>query len=283
MSLPIHTSPIGHKYLGYSGDFTNIATGQEIKDSIKSLLEDFNNVTAYTNSAVIGWRYDGNPINTNPTETSIGDAFFKLVIDNNGYPPASVNSRNDEDSNIEIPLSMTPTVNISDYRRAVAYSNGVDLGVFSFEYPEDNINSSNRHYFVWAGEVKGNPNLVAPQNRCVITNINTTGDYSGSNDGYESVGVYQEDNSDIRIHFSSGPEASHSIDCGENGGKLFLIENNTNKTVGYCDNLFLSLNNHILGEFVEIDGLTDGGSEEGVVVGKWGDSGYIIMRQYDGA
>lgn len=283
MTLPIHTSPTGAKYIGYSGDFTEIASGQEVADSLESLLNDFSGVTVYKDSTLIGWRDDGNSIGTAPTSTSIGDAFFKLLLDNDGYPSASVNARNYDSTNIEITVGNTPTVDLTTHRRAVAYSNGTDLGVFAFEYDEDNQNGTNRHYFIWAGEVKGNGNITSPQTRCVITNVNTEGSYGATNDGYESVGVYQEDNTQVRVHYSSGAKADHSIDCGENAGKLYLIENINDRTVGYCDNLFLSKENHILGEFVEIEGVTDGGSTEGIVVGKWGNSAYIVMRVYDGS
>lgn len=270
MALTIYTDSIGNKYLGYAGDINNIATGIEVRDNLINLITDFTGNTAQFNENRLGWRADGTAV-SNISQTNFGNSHFSQCYTND-YP-FSLNSK--DLGNSDVHLSTLRNINeLGSLDKAVAMSNGIDLGVFGWSL--DSNNDVSNFQVWWTGEVKGNSNITAPQTR--------SGFISRGNPF--SFGVEQADNSTQRIHLDTQAGASHNIDCAEETAKLYLIQDDgaggDGGTVGYCENIFLTKSTgRITGQFVTLNNLGDNGSTHGVVVGQWGDN-EIIMRVYDG-
>lgn len=279
MTATINTDSIGNKYIGYAGDLTDIATGQEIFDNLVSLISSFSNNTAQENNFRIGWRTDGT--STNVGQSNNGNSFFNFTASSNGDGFA-LNSKDAGSNDIHI----SPNVSSSNpfypnLNKGVAYSNGIDVGIFAWSL--DSNGDLLESMFIWVGEVLSNPNISRPQTRSGILMAYQNGAFDRS----DSVGVKQGDSSTQRLHLDTESGASHNIDCGTDTAKLFLIEDDgaggDGGTVGYCENLYISKQVGLtIGGFVTLNDITDGGSTQGIVVGDWGTDAKIIMRVYDG-
>lgn len=279
MTTTINTDGATNKYIGYAGDLTDIASGNEIKNQITNFLNSFPNISADTDF-LTAWRTDETSISGN-NGSSIGNGFFGVKLTVLGTTAFVLNSKDAGTNNSDIAYAGSHD-DFSELNRAVAYSNGVDLGAFAWEF--DNSNQLLRSQFHWAGEVKGNSNISSPQNRCGIFISMSS---PSTIDKIGSSGVKQGDSTTKRIHLDTQAGANHLIDCGTDTGRLYLIEDDgaggDGGAVGYCENLYLSKKAGLtVGGFVTLDGITDGGSEQGIVVGQWGDSAHLIMRVYDG-
>lgn len=280
MALTIHQDSIGNKYIGYAGDVTAVATGQEVNDEIVNFLESFPNVkAAKTINSFLLWRTDGVVPDSDKGSTKSGDSFFGSDFGGGDYF-LSFNAKDAGPSEVQILTSAgpNPSTRLLTKDNCVAYSNGVDLGVFGWDY--DNNNDVAISTFTWVGEVKGNSNIATPQTRSGIVIIN-------GNSTQESISVKQPDSTTKRLHLDTESGASHNIDCAEETGRLFLIEDDGAGAdagiVGYCENLYISKQTGLtIGGFVTVNGITDGGSTHGIVVGDWGTDAKIIMRVYDG-
>lgn len=274
MTLTIYSDSINNKYLGYNGDSSSVATGQEILDNLVPLVESFSGNTATFNESRFGWRTDGTA--TTVALADSGNSFYNFATTTAGN---GLGLQYDDGSVVDHIVSQIDSGNpdFSTLDKGVAYSNGTDVGAFAWSGLGD------ISLFLWAGKVKGNSNLNTSMRRCgIILKYN-----GGVRSNSDSVGVDFDENGQVfrRVHLTSNAAADHTISCGTQGGRLWLLTT-SEKSVGYCENIYLY--NYNAGEelrpgvFVDLNNTFDGGSEQGVVVGRWGDEGSIIMRVYDG-
>ncbi|PNW41177.1 UNVERIFIED_CONTAM: hypothetical protein BEN50_14405 [Euhalothece sp. KZN 001] len=295
MPLTIHQDAIGNKYIGYAGDLTDIASGEDIFLNIENFLQSFSNIktnTLSTNdnnseSSRIAWKTNGISLSGIVDHESFSDSFFSLMINPSQFyfwssgVAFTVNAKDLSSGQYHIKsasnISASNSQKIRTKDKAIAVCNSTDLGLFYWDVGSSDIPENTT--FLWVGEVKGNSNISAPQTR--------SGIFLYDNTTRESIGVKQPDITTKRIHLESEASANHLIDCGTDTGRLYLIEDDgaggDGGTVGYCENLYLSKKAGLtIGGFVTLDGITDGGSEQGIVVGQWGDNAHLIMRVYDG-
>lgn len=299
--MTIYIDSIGNKFVGYDGQYTNTLSGFDIlnpnnSSSIDKLIESFSGViTEKATASVVGtlagivWNVDNVQPNAdvsgNNAMKTLGNGDYGLsfldfgsfnttqlmglsaskLSQNNVYP--SLGDINDTFYDL---FGHDATFGVAQM------SSKNDFGIFFW-------NDENNFEFLWLGETKGNPNISVPQNRAAIY----IGKDAGTIVDQKSFGVKQADSTTRRLQLDTEAGANHLIDCGTDTGRLYLIEDDgaggDNGTVGYCPNLYLSKKAGLtVGGFVTLDGITDGGSEQGIVVGQWGDSAHLIMRVYDG-